>query len=64
MQKFTIFRSPEFHKELLHAVVDHLHLVITHHPDDHLIHVNPTHPKWKKKKKNNKFKQKKTASEI
>lgn len=37
----------EFHKELLHAIVDRLHLVITHHPDD-LIHVNPTHPKWKK----------------
>lgn len=47
LQKFTVFGSVEFHKELLHAIVDRLHLVITHHPDD-LIHVNPTHPKWKK----------------
>ena len=49
MQKFTIFRSVKLHKELLHAIVDHFNLVITHHPDDDLIHVNQTHPKWKKR---------------
>lgn len=28
----TVFRSIEFNIELLHAVIDHLHLVVTHHP--------------------------------
>jgi hypothetical protein len=23
----------KFHKELLHAIIDHLHLIISHHPD-------------------------------
>ena len=35
VQKITVFWSVKFHKELLHAIVDHLHLVITHHPDSY-----------------------------
>jgi hypothetical protein len=31
----TVFGSMEFHIELLHAIVDHLHLVITPHPSSH-----------------------------
>jgi hypothetical protein len=29
----TIVRAMEVDVELLHPVVDHIHLVITHHPD-------------------------------
>lgn len=34
-KKITVFRSMEFHKELLHAIIDHLNFVISHHPDSH-----------------------------
>lgn len=34
----------EFHKELLHVIIDSFHLVITHHPD----HVNPKPPNKKR----------------
>lgn len=42
---FTLFRSMKINIELLHAIVDHLHLVIAHHPNLH---------KKKNIKKNNK----------
>ena len=34
-ERFTFFRSMEIHIEFLHAIIDHLHLVITHHPSSY-----------------------------
>lgn len=37
MQKkeITVFRSMKFQKEILHAIIHHLGLVISHRPDSH-----------------------------
>lgn len=48
VDEFTLFWSIEFHIELLHAIIDHLHLIVTHHPSSH--QSNPRNQKNPKKK--------------
>lgn len=50
IKEFTFIRSLKMYIELLHAIIDHLHFVIAHHP----IQTNPTKEKKKQKKKNQK----------
>lgn len=49
VDEFTLFWSIEFHIELLHAIIDHLHFIVTHHPSSHKS--NPRNQKNPKKKK-------------